>query len=223
MKMKFQHLVTMGLVGVFSQTILAEPTPNLDTHKKEIVQYHDSGEYEKELTAIAEKAIAYINQRVAENRAAASPQKLAIVFDVDETVLSNYQYLRDKDFAFSLDTIHAHQPEGTAPALKPIQDVYNVAVRNNIDVFFITGRTKPIEAATIRNLKTQGYGQWKGLILKPDGYKEKTAAVFKTAGRKHITEEGYNIIASFGDQESDFTGGYADRLFKLPNPYYFVP
>jgi hypothetical protein len=26
-----------------------------------------------------------------------------------------------------------------------------------------------------------------------------------------------------GDQNSDLTGGYAERGFKLPNPYYYLP
>jgi hypothetical protein len=30
-------------------------------------------------------------------------------------------------------------------------------------------------------------------------------------------------VASMGDQQSDLTGGYAERTFKLPNPVYFLP
>jgi hypothetical protein len=26
-----------------------------------------------------------------------------------------------------------------------------------------------------------------------------------------------------GDQESDLSGGYAEKTFKLPNPVYFLP
>jgi hypothetical protein len=29
--------------------------------------------------------------------------------------------------------------------------------------------------------------------------------------------------APVGDQESDVRGGYAERVFKLPNPVYFLP
>ena len=34
---------------------------------------------------------------------------------------------------------------------------------------------------------------------------------------------GYDIVANFGDQLSDLTGGFADKTFKLPNPMYFLP
>jgi HAD superfamily, subfamily IIIB (Acid phosphatase) len=35
-------------------------------------------------------------------------------------------------------------------------------------------------------------------------------------------QEGYTIILSVGDQESDLKGGYAERVFKLPNPVCFL-
>jgi HAD superfamily, subfamily IIIB (Acid phosphatase) len=31
------------------------------------------------------------------------------------------------------------------------------------------------------------------------------------------------IVLSLGDQQSDLTGGYAERTFKLPNPVYYLP
>ena len=50
-----------------------------------------------------------------------------------------------------------------------------------------------------------------------------TTIEYKTATRAHIESLGYVIAASFGDQQSDLTGGYAARTFKLPNPNYFLP
>ena len=45
---------------------------------------------------------------------------------------------------------------------------------------------------------------------------------FKAPERRKIAELGYTILLNLGDQESDLTGGYAERTFKLPNPVYFV-
>jgi putative acid phosphatase of HAD superfamily subfamily IIIB len=44
-------------------------------------------------------------------------------------------------------------------------------------------------------------------------------------GRSHdiIESLGYEIVANFGDQFSDFTGGFEDRTFKMPNPNYYLP
>ena len=40
---------------------------------------------------------------------------------------------------------------------------------------------------------------------------------------KEVAEQGYTIILSMGDQNSDLLGGYAEKTFKLPNPVYFLP
>ncbi len=46
---------------------------------------------------------------------------------------------------------------------------------------------------------------------------------YKSATRQYIESLGFDIVANFGDQFSDFAGGFADKTFKLPNPNYFLP
>ena len=46
---------------------------------------------------------------------------------------------------------------------------------------------------------------------------------YKSATRQYIESLGYEIVANLGDQFSDFSGGFDDRTFKLPNPSYFLP
>jgi HAD superfamily, subfamily IIIB (Acid phosphatase) len=49
-------------------------------------------------------------------------------------------------------------------------------------------------------------------------------ADFKTAARSDIDGRlGYTIIANAGDQDSDLRGGHAERTFKVPNPFYYIP
>ena len=50
-----------------------------------------------------------------------------------------------------------------------------------------------------------------------------TTIHYKSATRGHIASLGYDIVANFGDQFSDLTGGFADKTFKMPNPNYFLP
>ena len=42
------------------------------------------------------------------------------------------------------------------------------------------------------------------------------------ARRRKLAEEGWTIILNIGDQESDLAGGFAERTFKLPNPFYYT-
>ena len=45
----------------------------------------------------------------------------------------------------------------------------------------------------------------------------------EAAERKKLVDQGYTIIVNMGDQMSDLDGGFAERTYKLPNPFYFVP
>lgn len=228
MNKKIQQVlrISLAVFAIFSlmPTALAqEPQPNLDLYKQSLIRYHDSGEYAKDLAIVEKQAEDYLQTRVAANARLAKPKKLAIVFDIDETVLSNYPILKKKDFAHTLDTIRANQPKGTDPVIPEMYKLYQVAIKNNVAVFFVTGRLEKLKDATVQNLQRVGYTQWAGLVLKPNHYKGNSASVYKTAVREQIESKGYDIIMNIGDQKSDLVGGHADKTFKLPNPYYFVP
>jgi len=64
-------------------------------------------------------------------------------------------------------------------------------------------------------------GDYERIIFQTDG-EAGTAAERKTARRAALTAEGFTLIASIGDQESDLAGGFVERTFKLPNPFYAV-
>ena len=49
------------------------------------------------------------------------------------------------------------------------------------------------------------------------------ARIYKPARRQVIAAKGYTIILNIGDQASDLAGCCAERSFKLPNPFYFLP
>ena len=68
-----------------------------------------------------------------------------------------------------------------------------------------------------------GARAWTGVIVLPAGAHFNSAVDFKAPERRKISEQGYTIILTMGDQDSDLNGGYAERGFKLPNPVYFLP
>ena len=219
-KKLFCYLYAVITAVMLMQTsALAEPT-NLGLLKQELVRYYDSGQYLKEITAVATQATDYIQSEVALNQHQTSPKRLAIVLDIDETSLSNYANMQQDDFANNPAKISEELLAAEEPAIQPMLDLYQQAVQSDIAVFFITGRDQSFRDATIPNLRTAGYTQWSGLSFKNG--KIPTIA-YKTAERAKISQQGYTIIASFGDQDSDLVGGYAQRTFKLPNPFYYLP
>jgi predicted secreted acid phosphatase len=46
---------------------------------------------------------------------------------------------------------------------------------------------------------------------------------YKSGTRAYIESQGWDIVASFGDQFSDLENGFADKTFKMPNPNYSLP
>src|SRR3954471_5728203 len=74
-----------------------------------------------------------------------SKGKPAIVFDVDETVLSNYTAIEADDFTFGTQSQAEAQNEiGTA--ITPSLDLFKLAQRKGIAVFLITGRRENVRA-----------------------------------------------------------------------------
>ena len=128
--------------------------------------------------------------------------------------------MKQSDFANNPDTIKAQLLAADEPPIQPVLDLYMNALKKNIAVFFITGRDQTLAEATAQNLHAAGYQSWSGLEFRPDNTPSST---YKTAARAKIAQQGYSIIASIGDQESDLIGGFSLRTFKLPNPYYYIP
>lgn len=215
-------LIAFACAVAIQSKSFAEPA-NLAHHKTEVQAYHDSGAYQKELTQVITHARQYIDQRINANKMDNKPKKLAIVLDIDETSLSNYDSMLARDFAGNQQSIHNEMLAANAPAIEPMLQLYQDAQKNNVAVFFVTGRFSSEKEATIQNLKSANYDNWAGLYVRPDGYTEKSIVPYKSETRAAITKQGYTIIASIGDQKSDLMGGFAEKTFKLPNPYYYIP
>ncbi|MER6013304.1 HAD family acid phosphatase [Streptomyces bluensis] len=157
----------------------------------------DYDTWQRDVKAVIDQAKPYIQQRTQD----AAGQKLAVVFDIDNTTL-------ETDFHpwYQLPT----------PALKPSLDLAADARSRGVDIFFVTARPGIIESLTEWNLKTVGYPV-SGLYVRdlPDLFDEVSA--YKTSKRAEIEAQGYTIIANIGNNETDLVGGHAERTFKLPD------
>lgn len=212
-------LLALAAVLALPVSQFAVPPANLTTAKQAVSQYVSSGAYGREVAAVALKANKYLAKRIA--RPAKPTEKRAIVFDIDETTLTNLPHIMEHDYGYVPVVWRHWVAEGQARAIVPVQLVYDLAVKNGVTVFFITGRN-PVDApATERNLREVGYETWAKIYYKPEG-EERSSRAFKTDIRKQLIAEGYTILANIGDQDSDLAGGAAERIFKLPNPFYIV-
>ena len=208
-------------------TVTSQPI-NVGDAKAAALAYYNSGTYQTDLETVAGQAVSWINSR------AASVKRPALVLDIDETALSNWEILKRDDFGRPMagpwdEAIDA--PCGWAawdllgrdPAIAPTLQVFQRARALDVAVFFITGRPENQRPGTERNLAAAEYNGYAKLYMAPDNAHFASAVDFKAPIRAEIERAGYVIIENIGDQPSDLLGGHAEKDFLLPDPSYRVP
>lgn len=214
---------SLALACLGDADITPDPTlepANLDLAKNQLRIYVGSGAYARSVAEIALRANKFLVKRIAHG--AKPGKKLAVVFDIDETTLSNLPHIIAHDYGFVPKAWDAWVLQGQARAIIPVQTVYDTAVRGKVDVFFITTRPESSRASTEKNLREVGYDTWTRIFFPPATGPTLTTSGFKTDVRRKLVKEGYVIVLNIGDQDSDLAGGYAERSFKLPNPFYIM-
>jgi len=207
---------------------VASQPANVGDARTAALAYHNSGAYDRDVADIAAEAGRWLA-----GRAAAVPRP-ALVLDIDETALSNWEIIIRDDFGRPIVgpcNAAGEGPCGWAawdqlgrdPAIGPTLALFRQARATDVAVFFITGRPENQRVATERNLAAAGYRGYVRLAMPPDGAHFTSASDFKAPVRAAIEDEGYTIVANVGDQPSDLEGGHAERAFLLPNPFYRVP
>jgi predicted secreted acid phosphatase len=233
--------------GVGLPLVGAHGTIGAGDYASALKAYHDSGDYQKDLNQVGGQAEDYLVSRLAQlrrkerrckrriNRSAATRKQkrrrkkrcrqppTAIVLDIDETSLSNYEYLAASNFTNTTGQQALAVAAANTPPVQPTLDLYRLAKSRGMAIFFITGRPASIPGVrdqTEANLKSAGYTTWNKVILNPS--LGGPAIPYKSGERAKIEQQGFRIVLNLGDQESDLRGGHADRAFKLPNPFYFI-
>jgi acid phosphatase len=216
---KYIASLFVSVFALSASIAFAEP-PNLEIAKQQVMRYHDSGQYEKDITNVINSAMRYLKIALAHSN---DNKKPAMILDIDETALSNYPDMIKMHFGGTFKQMQEAAAQGIDPAIKPTLELYKFAKAHNVAVFFITGRKEMERNATAANLEKVGYTGWDGLILRSKEYEQAPAATYKSAMRKQITDQGYDIIINVGDQKSDLAGPYTGKNFKLPDPFYYIP
>ncbi|WP_431041536.1 HAD family acid phosphatase [Streptomyces sp. P1-3] len=192
-------VLALGLGGTATASAAAAPAsaPALSTTAARATADVDYATWQRDVQAVIDEAIPYIEERTAN----AHGQKLALVFDVDNTTL-------ETDFHpwYQLPT----------PALKPSLELARYAKSRGVDIIFVTARPGIIHSLTKWNLESEGYPVSAVHVRDlPDLFEEVSA--YKTGKRAEIEEQGYTIIGNVGNRETDLVGGHAERTFKLPD------
>ena len=198
---------------------LAPEPANLSTIKDEVLEYHDSGAWDKAIVCKVEQAKA-----VLQNYKPAKQEKPAVVFDIDETSLSNWDHLYSSNFGYIVEESKKWENSMQDTAIPPVLELYVLARKNGFTVFFISGRRENQRAPTEANLKKVGFDTWQAVYLKPMDFTGHRAMEYKSKWRAQIQAAGYTIVLNIGDQQSDLDGDpQAKYNFKISNPAYIIP
>ncbi len=208
---------------LFSQNINSFSNPpndkikleNLSLLKDKIIQYHSSGQYYKDLQRICGKAWDKLKRIKPDSNS-------TVVFDVDETSLSNYFFLKDMDFGYIPFLWDKWIDSAKAPAINSVKALYDSVITKGFKVVFISGRRDYQYAATIKNLKEQGFATFDTLITKSRNDLPISTSLFKEMKRIALTKKGYKIVGSVGDQYSDMYGKDTGLKVKLVDYMYFI-
>jgi predicted secreted acid phosphatase len=145
--------------------------------------YYESGKYSNDLKEIISNAETEINKLKLDTTS-------SIVFDIDETSLSNYEVIKKIYFGYDEKMWHNWINEARAPAIPEVKQFYEFVISKNLKVIFLSSRKSSQYDVTYRNLKNAGYIVFDTLILKGNSDSSFTSLEFKSKQRELLSKKG---------------------------------
>lgn len=213
-------LTAIGLIAAPSAALAADAPPADPTPEQiaSIERYYDSGAWARDTTRVADRASAYLRERV---RKARDPRRLVMVLDIDDTALSTFDCMKAGGFTDGRRTLCV--ATGPHPAIAQTLRLFKLAQRSRVAVAFVTGRPDYTRTITLAQLRRAGFRGRYELLTRPSDDHRASVVPFKSSARKRLQRGGRTVVLNVGDQSSDLAGGFARRTFKLPNPMYSLP
>ena len=192
-----------------------EKPVNLTVAREEVKQYYESGKFDEELNAVIEEAKEKFDKIQFDDNS-------VVIFDVDETALDNYKLAKMMGFGYVYEMNKKWNAEMKAAAIPQVKELYDFLLSKGAKIIFLTGRNLPEYEATYQNLMNEGYTVFDTLITQIGDEKKMKAHDFKSSKRVWLTQQGYEIIGTVGDQWSDLEGEYHGVQVKIPNYLYLI-
>ena len=189
-----------------------------------IRRYHDSGQFAADRRAVATAAQSTLRTLVDEQcpggPSDCRAQQLAIVVDVDDTLLDWYAAYARHGFTLSGAARQAGVQACVTPAIVSTRELVEEAQQFGVGVLVVSGRRNAARAATEACLERRGITGWDALVLRTAKQDRLSAATYKKRAVGRLLASGWNIQLTIGDQTADMTGTGNTARFLLPNPLY---
>lgn len=193
---------------------------------EEITTYYTGGAFAKDQSEVSAAAAKWVRKYITTKCGGDGKScKAMVVFDIDETLVNNYNvYLNaDPEFMYDEQAWNTAIEDCSSPAIKPVVDFYKSLKAMGVAPAIVTGRPQSQRDETVACLRQLGVEDWYELVTRTDKTEDLSAATFKAQQRAAWEKRGFTIVASIGDQVSDMAKGHLLRGFLLPNSLYYMP
>jgi len=214
MKNIFVLILSIILVNCSSNQIV-----NLRTAKDIVKDYYESGRFDEEMNDVIKDAKEKFDKVEIKKSAKGGS---VVIFDVDETALNNYGLAKLMDFGYVYDLNKKWNEELKAPAIEQTKDLYFYLLNRGCKIIFLTGRNFTEYEVTYKNLLQAGYTGFDTLLTQREDEQNLKSQEFKSKKRAELTEQGYEIVGTVGDQWTDLNGPYSGIQIKIPNFLYEI-
>ncbi|KAF0698526.1 Aste57867_10853 [Aphanomyces stellatus] len=144
-------------------------------------------------------------------------------FDVDDTAVSSYWYMQERDFKAVPATEFFYVARYNAPVMPLLHKFYTYLLWKGIKVVFLSERPEMTREHTLAMLQAAGYNvQSSELFLRSPQDQMLSVAVLKQKMRVKLHKQQHKIIGCIGDQFCDITGDFTGSPFKIPNYMYHI-
>lgn len=189
-----------------------------------------------EYRALCYQAFNIATNQLKKELASDHDKPLAVVVDIDETILDNLPYqawLVGKNQGYSSKTWQQWVKQNKATAVPGALSFLNFASENGVQVFYVTNRSDKVRQATLTNLKQLGFPNVVNSHLLM-----KTTSSNKEPRRDQIRAQ-YDVALYMGDNLGDFSHKFdgknmqqrqqladqyrpqwGSKYIMLPNPIY---
>lgn len=241
MKLKYYFLILIPVMLVSCRSAQKATAPAVNSNDKllmAVAWFQNSAE----MTALYYQGFNIAQQRLDEAVAAnTSAKPLAVVVDIDETMLDNSPF--ETAVINSTDNLsgwYGWTREARARALPGALEFANYAQSKNVDIFYITNRDDNEHGVTVQNLVNEKFPfAVADHVLTKSDLSYSSGNTSSKVGRRAKVSETHEIILLIGDNLNDFSGVFEDRsvnngksavaenreqfgkkFIVLPNPMY---
>jgi 5'-nucleotidase (lipoprotein e(P4) family) len=204
----FRYSVLIFTVAIAS---CSQPVPNLVVEKEPANTYNDAEynvqailyhQFGSEYRALCYQAYNLATERLLAKVKANPKGKLAIITDLDETVVDNSYYnawLVSQGALYSPDTWKEWTAQRKATIIPGSKAFFDLADSLGVTIFYVSNRGVDEYEATLANMQALGLPQ-----LDSSHFYLKTTTSGKEERRQAVYAQGYDVVLFLGDNLNDF-------------------